>query len=125
MLQRIEHVQLAMPKGEEGRARAFYRDLLGLPEIQKPARLAASGGAWFERGELKVHLGVEEDFRPARKAHAAFVVDDLAALAGALEAAGSEVILDDRLPGYDRFFTSDPFGNRLEFMAPRSERSAS
>jgi catechol 2,3-dioxygenase-like lactoylglutathione lyase family enzyme len=111
----IEHVQLAMPKGEEPRARAFYQDLLGIPERAKPPELARRGGAWFEDGALKIHLGVEADFRPARKAHPALLVDGLAALIERLQAAGCPVI-DEAMPGYRRIYTEDPFGNRLELM---------
>jgi len=111
----IEHVQLAMPVGAEERARRFYGELLGLLERRKPAHLAARGGVWFERGGLKIHLGVEEGFRPARKAHPAPLVDDLPALAVRLAAAGHPV-LDEPLEGYRRVYTEDPFGNRIELM---------
>jgi len=116
---RIEHVQLAMPRGEEDRARAFYSGLLGIPEVAKPPELAARGGVWFESGEVKVHLGVEPEFRAARKAHPAFVVRELGALAERLRAAGVSVIDDGLMPGYRRFYVADPFGNRLELMEPR------
>jgi catechol 2,3-dioxygenase-like lactoylglutathione lyase family enzyme len=112
----LDHIQLAMPPGREAEARAFYHGLLGLPEIPKPPELAKRGGCWFERGPLKVHLGVEAEFRAARKAHPAFLVERLAALAAALEAAGHRVVRDEPLPGYDRIFTDDPFGNRIELM---------
>jgi catechol 2,3-dioxygenase-like lactoylglutathione lyase family enzyme len=111
----IEHVQLAMPKGEEQRARAFYDGVLGIPEKPKPAELAKRGGAWFEDGGLKIHLGVEGDFRPARKAHPALLVEGLAELVVRLKAAGRPVI-DEAMPGYRRVYTEDPFGNRLELM---------
>ena len=111
----IEHVQLAMPKGEEQRARAFYRDVLGIPERAKPPELARRGGAWFEDGTLKIHIGVEADFRPARKAHPALLVEGLADLAGRLKAAGHPVI-EEPMPGYRRIYTEDPFGNRIELM---------
>lgn len=117
----IEHVQLAMPAGEEARARAFYGDVLGLAETPKPAELAGRGGCWFESGALKVHLGVEGDFRPARKAHVAFVVDDLAPLLAAARDSGCETTAPEPLAPYSRAFVFDPFGNRLELM----ERSAS
>ena len=84
----IDHVQLAMPRGEEDKARAFYEGVLSIPEIKKPENLAKRGGCWFERETLKVHLGVEADFRPNRKAHPAFLVENLAALVAALKAAG-------------------------------------
>jgi catechol 2,3-dioxygenase-like lactoylglutathione lyase family enzyme len=112
----IEHVQLAMPPGREEEARAFYAGLLGMVEVRKPAHLAARGGAWFEAGEVKVHLGVEESFRPARKAHPAFVVADLEELVGRLRAAGHEVAKDQPLAGWQRVYTADPFENRIELM---------
>ena len=94
----------------------FYGDLLGLREVPKPAELAGRGGAWFENDAVKVHLGVEEDFRPARKAHAAFIVDDVQSLNASARAAGYEVKDDDPIEGVDRIFVFDPFGNRLEFQ---------
>jgi catechol 2,3-dioxygenase-like lactoylglutathione lyase family enzyme len=115
---RIDHVQLAMPAGREEEARAFYRDALGLPEVAKPPHLAARGGCWFERGDLKVHLGVEAGFSPARKAHPAFIVRDLVALAGKLRDAGYRVTADQPLEGYERLYADDPFGNRIELMEP-------
>ncbi len=86
----IDHVQLAMPAGEEEKARSFYINLLGFVEIPKPAELAKRGGAWFESGDVQLHLGVEADFRAARKAHPAFVVDDLAALIATVQSKGFE-----------------------------------
>ncbi len=112
----IEHVQLAMPPRREEEARAFYAGLLGMAEVPKPAHLAARGGAWFEAGAVKVHLGVERGFRPARKAHPAFVVADLEKLVGRLRAAGHEVVKDQPLAGWQRVYTADPFGNRIELM---------
>jgi catechol 2,3-dioxygenase-like lactoylglutathione lyase family enzyme len=117
----LDHVQLAMPEGGEDKARAFYRDLLGLSEVGKPANLASRGGCWFERGTLKIHLGVERDFRPARKAHPAFLVDDLAALIAALESAGYRVSADEPLAGYERVYVSDPFGNRIELTEKQGQ----
>ena len=87
---RLDHVQLAMPTGREAEAIAFYDEVLGIPHVAKPAHLAARGGCWFERGDLKVHLGVEQDFRPATKAHPAFIVEDVRGLAGTLAAAGGD-----------------------------------
>lgn len=116
----IEHVQLAMPAGEEEMARAFYRDLLGISEKAKPPHLAKRGGCWFEDGPVKIHLGVEADFRPARKAHPALVVDDVRALAQRLKAAGVRVIEDEPLEGWDRVYADDPFGNRIELMTPKN-----
>jgi catechol 2,3-dioxygenase-like lactoylglutathione lyase family enzyme len=115
----LDHVQLAMPAGREDDARAFYRDALGIAEVAKPSHLAARGGCWFERGPLKVHLGVEEDFVPARKAHPAFVVDGLRELATCLQRAGYHVWKDQPLEGYDRLYVDDPFGNRIELMEPK------
>jgi len=96
--------------------RAFYRDALGIDEVIKPPHLAARGGCWFERGALKVHLGVEADFRPARKAHPAFIVTELAALIATLKSHGYSVAEDQPLQGYDRAYVDDPFGNRIELM---------
>ena len=112
----IEHVQLAMPPGAETAARSFYSDLLGLPEMPKPPSLAARGGCWFEGPGVKLHLGVEADFRPARKAHPALLVDDLAAMVAMLEAAGITTVPDDPVDGRARCYASDPFGNRIELM---------
>ena len=112
----IDHVQLAMPTGEEAQARAFYVGVLGLSEIPKPPTLAARGGAWFGNGAVQVHLGVEAEFRPARKAHPALLVDDLDRLESACRAAGFSPQRDNELPGYARFYVADPFGNRLEFL---------
>jgi catechol 2,3-dioxygenase-like lactoylglutathione lyase family enzyme len=115
----FEHVQLAMPAGREDEARAFYAGLLGIPERVKPPELAKRGGCWFERGALKLHLGVEAEFRPARKAHPAFIVEDLAALRAALEGSGHRISTDAELAEFDRIFVDDPFGNRIELMEPR------
>jgi catechol 2,3-dioxygenase-like lactoylglutathione lyase family enzyme len=112
----LDHVQLAMPAGKEEEARAFYGKVLDIPEIAKPANLAKRGGCWFERGELKIHLGVEADFRPARKAHPAFLVEDLATLRSKIADAGYAVKTDEPLEGYDRIYVDDPFGNRIELM---------
>ncbi len=113
-VERIDHVQLAMPAGGEETATAFYEGLLGVPRVPKPEPLAARGGCWFERGELRVHLGVEAEFRPARKAHPALVVTDLAAMSARLEAAG-HVVRPGDLPG--QAYVDDPFGNRIELVA--------
>lgn len=112
----IEHVQLAMPPSGEEAARGFYRDLLGLPEEPKPQHLATRGGCWFESETVKIHLGVEQDFRPAKKAHPAFLVSDLPALVRAMSDAGVEIVSDEPLEGYHRVYAYDPFGNRLELM---------
>jgi catechol 2,3-dioxygenase-like lactoylglutathione lyase family enzyme len=116
----LDHVQLAMPPGGEATARAFYADLLGLTEIPKPANLAQRGGVWFEGGTLRLHLGVETGFRPARKAHPALLVRGLAALTQQLQAAGLTLNKDEPLEGYDRVYVADPFGNRLELLEPVS-----
>lgn len=112
----LEHVQLAMPAGEEPRARQFYGDLLGMDEVPKPANLAKRGGCWFEAGRAKVHLGVQAGFHPATKAHPAFVVDDLSKLRARLGAAGFACKDDKPLAGFRRTYVSDPFGNRIELM---------
>lgn len=112
----IEHVQLAMPPGQEEQARAFYSGLLGLTERAKPPTLAVRGGCWFEQAGVKLHLGVEAQFRPARKAHPALIVDDLPALIAALTAAGAEVAPDEPVEGRTRCYVADPFGNRIELL---------
>ena len=119
---RLHHVQLAMPAEGERSAEAFYAGVLGIPRVPKPPQLAARGGCWFEDGDLRLHLGVDPDFRPARKAHPALEVDDLAALRARLVVAGIAVREDDPLEGFDRIYVDDPFGNRLELMQrlPRS-----
>jgi catechol 2,3-dioxygenase-like lactoylglutathione lyase family enzyme len=114
----IEHVQLAMPRGEEPAAKAFYEALLGISEVPKPPHLAVRGGCWFENDQLKIHLGVEADFRPARKAHPALLVDDLPGLVAVLAAAGVKIVDDEPLEGYHRVYVDDPFGNRIELMEP-------
>jgi catechol 2,3-dioxygenase-like lactoylglutathione lyase family enzyme len=119
-LRRIDHVLLAMPPGRENDARAFYQGILGIAEITKPPQLAARGGCWFEAGEVKLHLGVEKDFTPARKAHPAFIVDDLQDLIRDLKTAGYVLAEDAPLEGYDRIFVADPFGNRIELMQPKA-----
>jgi catechol 2,3-dioxygenase-like lactoylglutathione lyase family enzyme len=115
----IHHVQLAMPRGEEDRGRVFYADLLGLTEILKPASLAERNGLWFRIGALELHLGVEDDFRPAKRAHPGLLVDDLSSLVTRLEAAGYTTKPDKRLEGYDRAYVNDPFGNRIELLERR------
>ncbi len=114
----IDHVQLAMPAGREAEATAFYEDLLGLPRVAKPPQLAARGGCWFESPTTKVHLGVEADFRPARKAHPALLVSGLEELVGRLRSAGVALRDDEPLEGYDRVYVDDPFGNRIELLEP-------
>ena len=114
----IDHVQLAMPAGGEDKAVAFYSGVLGISQVAKPMHLAKRGGCWFEDGPLKVHLGVEADFRPARKAHPALLVDGLGALVARLHGAGVGVVVVWPLEGYDRVYASEPFGNRLELLEP-------
>jgi catechol 2,3-dioxygenase-like lactoylglutathione lyase family enzyme len=118
----LHHVQLAIPPGGEDRCRAFWRDVLGMWELEKPPVLAARGGCWFRGGALEVHLGVEDPFTPARKAHPGLLVAGLEHVAAALEAAGHPVTWDDDFPGHDRFYATDPFGNRLEFLEPVADR---
>jgi catechol 2,3-dioxygenase-like lactoylglutathione lyase family enzyme len=120
-VQRLDHVQLAMPAGGEARAREFYQGLLGIPEVLKPPELAKRGGCWFERDALKVHLGVEPDFRPARRAHPGFIVSELAALVERFRSAGCAPVEDHALPGHYRVFIDDPFGNRIELLEPLSD----
>jgi catechol 2,3-dioxygenase-like lactoylglutathione lyase family enzyme len=115
----IDHVQLAMPAGCENAACGFYGDLLGLTELAKPANLARRGGVWFLAGSRQLHLGVEAEFRPAKKAHPAFLVRDLTGLRQRLVEKGYAPQDDEPLAGYDRFYVSDPFGNRLEFLEPK------
>lgn len=107
-----------MPAGEETAARRFYGELLGLPEQTKPSHLAGRGGCWFESPTVRIHLGVDPDFRPARKAHPALLVDGLAPLVDRLVAAGAPVVDDEPLVGYHRVYVDDPFGNRIELMEP-------
>ena len=119
----IDHIQLAIPAGGEPTARRFYGELLGLAEIPKPPNLAARGGAWFQCGPLQLHLGVEPEFRPARKAHPALLVTNLAALVESLAGAGFEIKYDSEpVQGFDRAFTSDPFGNRIELVEAHEKR---
>jgi len=110
----IDHVQVAAPAGCEEAARAFYGVLLGLEELPKPEELRVRGGCWFRVGVQELHVGVEEPFAPARKAHPGLVTDDLASLAARLRAAGVGVVDDGAIPGVERIFVADPFGNRLE-----------
>ncbi|MEK6541252.1 MAG: VOC family protein [Pseudomonadota bacterium] len=115
----IDHVQTAIPVGGEAAARGFYGALIGLTEIPKPADMAARGGCWFSVGDRQLHLGVEQDFVAAKKAHVALRTDGLNALRDRLNAAGC-VTTDDRpVDGRARFFTADPFGNRIEFIEAR------
>ena len=114
----IHHVQLAMPLGGEAAARSFYSDLLGIPEVPKPVELARRGGVWFETATIRIHLGVEQDFRPARKAHPGLLVADLRMLAEQLTNAGYNVTDGEPMQGYEHLYVNDPFGNRLELLQP-------
>lgn len=112
----IDHVQIAMPPGGEEKSREFYGKLLGLDEKQKPTELAKRGGNWFEKGNIRVHLGVEKEFIPAKKAHLALSVTNLDQLAELLKLSGYTVEYDNAIPNVRRFYTEDPFGNRIELM---------
>ena len=116
MIRSIHHLQLAMPAGREPEAEAFYSGLLGIPRVAKPANLESRGGCWFRSGTVEIHLGVEAPFVAAKKAHPALLVDDLAGLRERLALSGSIVVVDEPLEGHDRFYTSDPFGNRIELL---------
>jgi catechol 2,3-dioxygenase-like lactoylglutathione lyase family enzyme len=121
VIEGLDHVQVAAPPGCEAEARAFYGRLLGLQELEKPPALAARGGAWFACGAQQLHVGIAQDFAPATKAHPALTVTsaaDLDALAERLTSAGAPVHWDDELPGVARFYTEDPWGNRLELLVP-------
>lgn len=113
----LDHVQVAIPAGGEDAARRFYGGVIGLSEIPKPAEQAGRGGCWFAIGALQLHIGVDPDFRPAKKAHVAIAVDDLTALRSAVEAAGHPVRADIPLGSRERFFTEDEHGNRVEIVA--------
>ncbi|MCR8643100.1 glyoxalase [Paenibacillus sp. N1-5-1-14] len=112
----LDHVQLAAPAGCEEEARAFYGELIGLPELPKPLNLQKRGGVWFQCGKHEIHIGVEADFKPARKAHPGFEVNDLPALRAKFIEAGRSIVEDEQIEGRLRFHTEDPFGNRLEFI---------
>jgi len=115
----VHHVQLAMPIGGEESARNFYSSLLGIPEVPKPPEQAKRGGVWFETANVRVHLGVEADFRPARKAHPGLLVRDLQLLVARLRDVGGEVISGEPMEGYEHVYVNDPFGNRLELLEAR------
>jgi catechol 2,3-dioxygenase-like lactoylglutathione lyase family enzyme len=118
MLTALDHVQLAAPAGSEDALRRFYGDALGMTQTPKPPALAARGGCWFEAGEVRLHLGIEKDFRPARKAHPGLRVTGIEAYAARLAAHGVRITWDGDLPGHRRFYADDPVGNRLEFLEP-------
>ncbi|WP_406290954.1 VOC family protein [Embleya sp. NBC_00896] len=114
----LHHVQLAIPPGSEDACRAFYLGVLGMTEVAKPPVLAARGGLWVRAGALEIHLGVEADFRPARKAHPGILVSDLDEVAARLTEHGTNVTPDGEFPGFRRFYAEDAVGNRLEFLQP-------
>ena len=115
---RIHHVQVLCPPASEPAVRDFYGGVLGLDELPKPPALAVRGGCWFRGGGIELHLNVDVEFRPARKAHPGLLWPDLNQLASRLGQAGYRVLWDADFPGFRRFYTEDPFGNRLEFLAP-------
>ncbi|GEM_PF-65866 len=116
----LDHVQIAIPASEEERVKAFYRDVLGLTEVPKPEALAGRGGGWYRCGahSAEFHIGIDNAAQPQRKAHPAFLTHDLAAMRERLEATGAPIAEEVQLPGFERFFSADPFGNRLEFLQP-------
>ncbi|MDT9696737.1 glyoxalase [Streptomyces sp. P17] len=118
MITALDHVQLAAPPGSEERLRAYYVGVLGMTEIPEPAALAVRGGCWFQAGAVQLHLGIEDGFRPSRKAHPGLRVAGIQAYAVRLEAQGAPVTWDAHLPGHRRFYSEDPVGNRLEFLEP-------
>ena len=113
---KLDHIQLAMPIGGEETARAFFSGMLGMKEEEKPYPLSERGGVWFRNDGVILHLGIEESFMPQRKAHPAFMVHDLEGLALKLEQEGNVVLWDHALPSRRRFYTNDPFGNRIELI---------
>lgn len=116
MITGLDHIQIAIPAGAEDAARRFYAGLLGFEEIAKPPTLVGRGGCWFQGRGIQIHLGVEADFRPAAKAHPAFLIADLELLRQRLAQAGVRLTPDDAIPGVRRFYANDPFGNRIEFI---------
>jgi catechol 2,3-dioxygenase-like lactoylglutathione lyase family enzyme len=118
----LDHVQLAMPPQRESEAERFYVGLLGFERVQKPPPLEAKGGCWFRTGGVHLHLGVEQDFRPAKKAHPALIVSGLDALCAKLQSSGIAVRPDEELPGVRRCYVDDPFGNRIELIQGRDAR---
>jgi catechol 2,3-dioxygenase-like lactoylglutathione lyase family enzyme len=120
----LHHVQVSCPVGGEDAARRFYSGALGLPEVAKPDSLAARGGCWFRGDSVEVHVGVESEFVPAGKAHPAFLVEDIGAVAEEVAIGGFPVVWDEEFPGYERFYTADGNGNRVEVLARRTDGGA-
>ncbi|MEY9991944.1 catechol 2,3-dioxygenase-like lactoylglutathione lyase family enzyme [Streptomyces sp. V4I8] len=118
MITAVDHVQLAAPPGAEERLRAYYVGVLGMTELPKPPALAARGGCWFQAAGVQLHLGIEANFRPAKKAHPGLRVTGVERYGARLEAHGAQVEWDENLPGHKRFYSYDPVGNRLEFLEP-------
>lgn len=114
--EKIDHVQLAAPRGGEEDARKFYRDLLGFQEVDKPENLKARGGAWFSNGQVHIHIGIVEPFQAAGKAHPAIHVNNIEEMKLYLDSCHASYQVDHELPGANRFYMVDPFGNRLEFL---------
>ncbi|MFD1778540.1 VOC family protein [Fredinandcohnia salidurans] len=112
----IDHIQLAAPKGSEDQARHFYSTILGCKEVEKPEALRKNGGVWFAFGTVQIHIGIEDPFGPTKKAHPAFEIENLDALKQHLQTNNVVIIDDNNLPGANRFYAHDPFGNRLEFL---------
>jgi catechol 2,3-dioxygenase-like lactoylglutathione lyase family enzyme len=117
MTMRLHHVQVSCPAGGEDAARRFYGDALGIPEVEKPPVLGARGGCWFRGQAVEVHVGVEEGFEPAKKAHPAFLVEDIDDVAARVADGGFPIKWDEDFPGYRRFHTADGNGNRVEILA--------
>ncbi|WP_075619386.1 VOC family protein [Paenisporosarcina indica] len=115
-IKRIDHIQLAAPIGSEEKARLFFQGVLSIQEVEKPVELQKNGGVWFSNDHVHIHVGIEEKFVPAKKAHPAFEVSDIESFASHIRAKGVSIQIDDKLPGAKRFYVNDPFGNRLEFL---------
>jgi len=115
-IKKIDHIQLAAPIGSENEARLFFQGVLSLQEIVKPVELQKNGGVWFSNDQIHIHVGIEEKFVPAKKAHPAFEVADIESFASHIRQKGISIQMDDKLPGAKRFYVNDPFGNRLEFL---------
>lgn len=115
-IKRIDHIQLAAPIGSEEQARLFFQGILSFEEVEKPDTLKKNGGVWFSSGNVQIHIGIEQSFSPAKKAHPAFEVLNIETFASHLREKGVAIQVDDKLPGAKRFYVDDPFGNRLEFL---------